>query len=409
MLFLIILTATPLVSAQLGSSDDAFGDIFDIIVKVFSNLAQKTLTMPIFGGETTYLALFASFLILFSLVWIGTSKIPPFRDSGDEYKGARKTFSIALSILVSFGSPLPVIITQFMNSWFRTALMWGMILGGILLLWSITSLAGRGFANVSKYGAESKQIFRETGDLLRDSRREGKSIRHETDAIRNLRKLTSKEIQDNQQLIRNLEELKRVIITLRSSGSAGAKKELLSSLRKFSTIFKEESLSEHLLEDIRTVLSRLSESDVLILKNLDSPAHISEYQDIINHYTAAGNTPAEALAHVTKAVNDGKEILQIERNILDIINLVQRDARNVETASADLKTLLASPTDSNLANAEKLIDNLVNHIKTEENYLAQVNRHIVTLQQLLQNQLGQVMTILNLDVQLENIERRVHP
>ncbi|NQU98966.1 hypothetical protein HQ533_05900 [Candidatus Woesearchaeota archaeon] len=403
-LFLIILSMIPFVSAQQGS-EEAFGQVFEMVISVFLNLASKTVTMPIFGGEASYLALFATWLIIFSLFWVGTGKIPPFKDSGQEYKGARKIFAISLSLLVSFGSPLPVMITNFMHSWFSIAIWYASILFGILLLWAITSLGSRGFSGLSKYGAESKQTWREASDMVRGTYREGKAVKNEGSALKGLRGLIGNEKARGANLIQELEKLKQVIVVLRNTGSPEAKEELFTSLRTFSTILQDETMASVLDTKIKDVLQQLQERDGKVIKGLNR--YKKEQDDLKQHLiNTVGKSATEADADVQKAIEDSKKVAAIEGELNNIITTISTDMHNVTEATKVLKNAIANPNDANLANAENTIDKLIQHVKAEEAWLNKANALIEQIQALLTNELKVLTEACKLDMNISKIERK---
>jgi len=157
-LFLMTILASA-VFAQTGNiGDDMFGEkgIFSTLVtglaKFINQLATLQFTMPIKwpgieNQQTNMLTLILVFIVLFALVYPTAGFIPLFKNGTST--GSRKTFSVALSMLITFFSPIPILLSTTMMSYLSNLIQIGLVVLFILGFWWMIRKTGTGFGSIN--------------------------------------------------------------------------------------------------------------------------------------------------------------------------------------------------------------------------------------------------------------------
>jgi hypothetical protein len=208
--FLIVLLALPVVNAREGRdlTVGLLGDVGATLTEFFEFLTYEVrIPHPAdYGYEderVTIVQFFAVFILLYAAFWAGLSRTKLFSDT--KLRGARIGFTIALTLLVIFVSP----ITEWISQWIGTLTAVGLILAVIVGIFLMVNLTKRGIRG-SRVGGEpvdTKDIDRTTNNLednAQDSERSDEVLQqHINDNIEGLGGL-EQELREVGEIINNL-------------------------------------------------------------------------------------------------------------------------------------------------------------------------------------------------------------
>lgn len=149
------------VSAQQG--EGLLGGLENQIFDTFNNIINYELKIPNISGNATdtypVWSLLLSFTLLFTVLWVVSQNIPPFK--GMEKKGPVKMFAIALSLLVLFSTPFLKLILVAVGTFTTLAYLGILVVGGYM----IYVLTRSGIASGFESDVKSSQTLATAGEL----------------------------------------------------------------------------------------------------------------------------------------------------------------------------------------------------------------------------------------------------
>ncbi|MBR9676653.1 hypothetical protein GOV04_00740 [Candidatus Woesearchaeota archaeon] len=185
-----------------------FGSILDSVVGLLQKIFSAEIKIPHPGYDAETVALWqviAVFLLLFSIVYVVTGQVPPFK--GTSHAGARKGFAVAVALLAQFGSPVTEMIADLISGMAGLGIVLTLVLAVIFAFIIFSRALGFG-AKVSAKGlkdtaegmkttAEAIGVEREARQIRRHEYEKIKEIGAEKKAFGKLRKLARKEIKSD--------------------------------------------------------------------------------------------------------------------------------------------------------------------------------------------------------------------
>jgi len=292
---LLVLSIIPLVSAQPPAPEtpqflgpDPITGIVEGFINIVNRLGSSTVTMPIYGHTVTYLHLFLTWLIVFTLIWVASGIIPPFNTSeGKRTPGARKTFAVAVSLLVTFGSPLAYYLYMFITGWFTVV----MIILLIILAWGLIVWVGRIRSHFGKTSAGSKLLDAKSSGVRNKARRVQQEqglasdiMDREESSIKQLRELAEEEEYDSKRLLELLKQLKAALTEAKGVEGEEATKEVSRLMGIISQLVKYESREQDIIkkqEEISRIIEEYGLKEIQDLKRdeIDEKKLIEELKD----------------------------------------------------------------------------------------------------------------------------------
>lgn len=333
-LLVLSLMLIPFANAQVSGMDgNPLTFILGNIIEMANDLGSKTVTMPIYGHQLSYLHLFLTWLILFSLMWVASGMMPPF-NKDTSAAGARKTFAVAVSLLVTFGSPVAYYLFIFVSTWVTTFVVLGLIvLGWIMLKW-----LGRGQAHGAKYTAETKRLRNEgkaADNVVEDSKA----------AMNELRKLSNKDAILAKDMKETLIKLKRYLIAAkRAKSDSEQKADIESSITLLSSIMNYESQMIGMETKIAQFRTFFEKDEVKLIKDLkkedvDEAKFADELKRDHSSITDE-NKVEEAKKRIDNAIEIQSKIIPLFRKWEQYDTYEKGELAKVERAILDLRQAL---------------------------------------------------------------------
>ncbi|MBC8501005.1 MAG: hypothetical protein ISS25_01815 [Nanoarchaeota archaeon] len=380
---LLVLSIIPLVSAQpapgvqpLTAPNLGFDPITGIVegfINVINRLGSSTVTMPIYGHTVTYLHLFLTWLIMFTLIWVASGIIPPFNTSeGKRTPGARKTFAVAVSLLVTFGSPLAYYLYLFITTWFSLV----MIILLIILFWGLLVWVGRVRSHFGKTSAGSKLLDAESGKTRNLARRKQQDetlasdiMDREESSIEELKKLAAEEEFDSRRLIDLLRKLKAALTEAKGVEGEEATKEVSRLMGIISQLVKYESREQEIIkkqEEITGTIEKYGLEEIQNLKRdeIDEKKLIEELKDRKDIKDEKREEYARDL--ITHALNQSLAIKNLTEEFVRVEDFKEKELGLARQYTQNLVDSLRT-TPPNFDNSIMWTDRLIGVVNKEVN------------------------------------------
>ncbi|MAG38670.1 hypothetical protein CMO90_01135 [Candidatus Woesearchaeota archaeon] len=247
-LALILMTIMPTVVFAQEENEPAnlFSGLLSGIANFFEKLAE--IEFKIFNEQPVNLLIATLvFIILFSVFYPATSKIPVFSESSN----ARKAFSVSLALLVVYFTSLTKYVQSFLTGYFNALALWGLILLFLVLVVWMNRSAGSKFAIMKGMKAESAKVNAEAKASLRDTKLEEKLAKKE---FKTAKKIGSKTKDLKNQWIKFVKDLNE----MKTIGGKQAHDLASRTLHTMTASLKTESEAERLSNDLEALRRRSS-------------------------------------------------------------------------------------------------------------------------------------------------------
>lgn len=380
----------PFVSAAQSTMAVSIEWFLDKVVVIFITLNEKTVVLFIFGKEASYLALIATWIMLYSLIWVGSGNIPPFKnDTSSSHSGARKMFAISVSLLVAFGSPMAAYITSFLRTGFNYALSYGFILLTILIFWAFTKWFGWGTSSLTGLGADNAKRRSEAGkdrEIARKQRYDNKATEKMAKKEKNLAHSLNRDIRrasgafpynmpwfnktaaffgikGKRNLMEHLEELRKKLISAQDVKSVPLRQYIDKSIHMLNSFIEGEGKELQLetqIDHLTHVLSEenMKEKELLIKEHLDQEKDMrmtkKEYQEALTN------------PNMSKKIEYKK--WKEETHMFNSINQVRADCNEVQRLISEMK-INEGKWRSFIGQADRSTRELINYLKRDPPYL----------------------------------------
>ncbi|MBC8494735.1 hypothetical protein H8D36_01130 [archaeon] len=323
----------PFANAQVSGMDgNPLTFILGNIIEMANDLGSKNVTMPIYGHQLSYLHLFLTWLILFSLMWVASGLMPPFNKDASA-AGARKTFAVAVSLLVTFGSPVAYYLFIFVSTWVTTIVVLGLIvLGWVMLKW-----LGRGQAHGAKYTAETRR-------LRNDGKAADNVIKDAKKSMNEMKKLTKLEEIDTKNLLDTLIKLKQYLSAAKmAKNDSEVRVDIENSMQMLSSMIQYESRIKNWETKEAGYITFFTNAETIAIKDfkrssVDENAFATHL--VTRGAATAANKNDEAKKQLDAAVRDQKIIVDLFSKWRRYDTFERAEIQKVDNEILDLRQAL---------------------------------------------------------------------
>jgi len=313
---------------------EGIGNVLEGIAGTLTEAGNTMFTLPVSGLETNFLSLLLTFILFFSILFPATKTLSVFKEGAS---GPRKAFAISFALLVTFFSPMAPWIQQFVSVYLSTALLWGLVILWIFIIWWMITHFNKGMSKLNVIGAESaerrkgaRETMREVKDANRQMDIAEKMGEREDKAINNLEHLADEERRDLHKAKDRWNNIIHRLVNVGDINGTEARRLRSQLQQEIGNIMKIEKDERKVANRVENFLQVADKDNMMIMKHFKT-AH-SDLRSALKEQMARKHHPGVA----TTTLSDS-ELTALEKhadkvitNAINCTNKVNRILNDVE-------------------------------------------------------------------------------
>lgn len=382
-LFIISMLSVTVSAQQTGGEkmSKAVGNLGEMLTSFFTGLAERTITLPtdyVVGDSNevtvSVLAVLATFFLVFTLLYAASGKIKVF----EGHTGARKGFTFSVAALVTFLSPLALVLQRILGT-SAVILTYAYVAAIVLLAYWLWSMFGTGFSKVSRQSAERKQFDVDSEKIKQEAikdkdqlNHDRKMVRREKESLDNLEKLTKDDFKNEKNLQTRFEKLLDNVAKMESVRGERAQELKQQIVDEATNLLKIESHAHHINNELEKITKDLEKSELEIVKDLsDMDAHVLNHIRNRLAHEGRSTTPDNMDRVLTRAKNLAKKVLKAQEEAESMVGNIDKYESDIERKTKEIIELLRADEFPGAANR---IKEVLDEIKKEKMYTIELRK-----------------------------------
>jgi len=378
--FLLVLpfvSAAELTGGTLRSIGETITEVFKVV-----NIQVK-IPHPGYGVTETVsiLQVVAVFMLLFAMFWAGINRVKIFDKEG--LKGAKKTFTIALTLLVIFASP----VIEWVSGWVTTLAHIAIILAIVVAIMLLVNMTKKGAAGAGEIGAEAAaqkaknlKMFAEAHKNINDLGEKIRRSKYGRRARRSLRKYMRK-LMNNERTIEQRLKLIREMIPrigrlIKEGKGDESEKIIKDAIKEINTLIHDILTSQDIEKNIKILTNVIGKDSYKVMagtKEVEKGifrlyAELEKAKEYLDKSTYADEKTKERkireLQEVEIKIGElakiRTEIERIETALIREIEIVEANIKIDQKFLETAKALMTNLEQRNISVASHNVSDLIN-------------------------------------------------